>query len=181
MIVTSSFGQFLAGITLGIDAYRWDRIPMNQTDGKKISTGGIFSETIGLNLGFGNEKYRFLLDGYQNYAPFSFSLSKFQGMGTFSGGAMARISFTPFEGESDNKGFTLGVGIETNKAEIFFRKEDVTRKWFPTKYVYMAYSMCGDVHGAFLQGDYFVKVGKGDYSALNFELGIRCSILIELF
>ena len=183
MIANSSFGQFflsneklLAGLSGGVDVYRWDRIPTNQTEGQKISNGGVISLNLGVSVGYGNEKYRFLIDGYSNYVPLSFSLKKFNGMGSNSFGTLVKFSITPFGIKGNKKGFTIGIGGEDNEIDLYFRKKDIIREPFSTVYVYIAYSKIAASDGIPQQLDIFAKVGKGDYSALNIEFGIKFTI-----
>jgi hypothetical protein len=173
-----SFGQVLAGVTVGTSLYKWDKNPTTGSVEYNRAAGGIFSEIVGLNLGLGNDKFRFILEGYETYAPFTFNLKKFAGMGTFSGGAMAKISVTPFEHRDGNRGFSLGAGIEMTRTEISFRKKELERDWFPIKYGYLAYSVCEEDGHTLTQTDWFGKVGIGENSAIGFEVGVRRSFLL---
>jgi hypothetical protein len=175
-VAAQSFGQFIIGLTYGVGGYQWDKSPVGNTT---RTSGGIFSEIAGLNLGVGNETIRFILEGYEDYAPFTFSVNEFQGMGTFSAGALAKLSLTPFENWNDErKGFSLGVGTEVTKTEISFKKEEYIRgDWYTTKYAYLAYSWYRESDHTAAQMDVFGKVGIGNHSAMRFEAGIRVSAL----
>jgi hypothetical protein len=102
-------------------------------------------------------------------------------MGTFSVGAMGKLSFT-FDNDWGNigKGFSLGVGIETSRTELHFRKEDVERDWYPTKFAYIAYSTFNDEEPVGIQVDYFGKVGLGSHSVMRIEVGLRMSYYLFL-
>ncbi|MDR3250060.1 MAG: hypothetical protein LBT42_00135, partial [Tannerella sp.] len=159
MIAAASYGQVIFGLTGGLSGYRWDRNPAVEGVSEKNSSGGIFGEILGLNLGLGNEKCRFLLEGYESYSPFTFNAKKFKGMGTFSGGAMARLSITPFGDSWDgNKGFSVGAGLEAIRTDLHFQKKDTERDWFPVKYVYVAYSSCKENNGLLEEMNIFGKL-----------------------
>jgi hypothetical protein len=177
LIAAKSLGQVLIGFTYGIGAYQWDRFPVENST-KTI--GGLFSEIVGLNVGAGDETFRFVLEGYEEYAPFEFSIEEFQGMGTFSAGALAKLSLTPFEERygSDRHGFSIGAGIETTYHELHFRNEDVSRNWNPTKYGYIAYTKYIDKDNVPVQQDIFCKVGIGSHSSMRIELGIRWGLYL---
>ena len=179
LIAAKSFGQLLVGFTYGVGAYQWDRFPVGNST---KAAGGFFSEIAGLNVGVGNETFRLILEGYEDYAPFTFSLKEFQGMGTFSAGALAKLSLTPFEGSwsSNRHGFSIGAGIETTRPELYFRNKDVRRDWYSTKYGYIAYSIYGDGGNVAAQRDIFCKVGIGSHSALRLELGIRWGLYLSI-
>jgi hypothetical protein len=167
-----SMGQFFLGATAGFGIYQWDKAPV---DNSTKTSGGVLSEIFGLNLGAGNETFRLLVESYEDFAPFSFSLKKFQGMGTFSAGSMAKLSLTPYGNSLRNEGFSLGVGIETTKSELYFK--DVKRDWYPTKYGYIAYSLFQKTRIP-TQTDLFCKVGIGDHSARRVEVGIRVNYFL---
>jgi hypothetical protein len=169
LIAATSSAQFLIGFTAGIGGYQWDKSPAGS---ETKTTGGIFSEIIGLNVGVGNETCRLVLEGYEDYAPFTFSVKEFQGMGTFSAGAMGKLSFTFGDWSSTRKGFSLGAGVETSRTEMHFRKKEVERDWYPTKYGYVAYSTLNEND---VQADFFAKVGVGSHSVMRMEVGLRLS------
>jgi hypothetical protein len=176
-ITVKSFGQFFLGVTGGIGAYQWDKVPV---DNSMKTSGGIFSEILGFNLGVGNETFRFILEGYEDYAPFTFSMDEFQGMGTLSVGAMVKLSLTPFGDSWDaKKGFSLGLGIETTKTELHFRNRDVIRNWNPTKFGYIAYSLFDDDEIP-VQMDVFCKAAIGNHPAMRMEIGLRASWFLFL-
>ncbi|MDR2388887.1 MAG: hypothetical protein LBD89_03760 [Tannerellaceae bacterium] len=173
LLAANAPAQLLLGATAGIGAYQLDKSPVENST---KNTGGIFSEIVGLNLGVGNETVRLVVEGYEDYAPFTFSLRNFQGMGTFSAGAMGKLSFTFKDYWSDTaKGFSLGLGLEASRTELHFRKEDLRRDWYSTKYAYLAYSTYKETDFLGVQVDYFGKAGLGNSSVMRLEVGVRVS------
>jgi hypothetical protein len=177
LMAAGASGQFFVGGTAGVGLYQWDKSPVENAT---KATGGLFSEIAGPNVGIGDETFRFVLEGYQEWAPFTFSIKEFQGMGTFSAGALAKLSLTFSDGWNSRKGFSLGVGIETSRAELQFRDRDVKRHWYPTRYGYLAYSMFDDNGSRAIQTDVFCKAGFGSHSVMRMEVGIRYNVFFFL-
>jgi hypothetical protein len=178
-MLTAAFSQIYIGGVAGVSAYRWDTNPTTDSPGLDPSSGGIFGTSLGATIIAGNDKFRFAVEGYGGYSPFTFSLSQYKGLGTASWGGLAKISITPWDGGWMNCwGFSIGCGLERIKTEcnITTRKYIFTmeRHWFSVPYGYLAYSFFDERRRE--QTDYFVKYGLGKNNAATIEFGLKVSV-----
>ena len=161
-----SVSQVTAGFSFGLSQYKWDRNPTtNSPEYIKRSVGSMaLNLSPGFHITMGGEKVKLTTEGYCTYSPFSFDWNQRKGLGAFSYGGLAKISF-PF--------ITLGYGLERTKTELYGRPKeykDITRKFYDMQYVYLGHIINNekDTHAVS-----FIKVGFGKNTAMCIEFGIK--------
>jgi hypothetical protein len=177
------------GLTIGGSFYRWDKNPTTNSP-ELTSSSGSSSLLLGLHLMVGNPDYRFIVEGYGDFAPFSFDIGQIKGMGSFSYGGLAKLSITPwvknvnFTVQTGSKvrrsneahtGLSIGIGYEQTKTELYLIKEqykNMKRDWYGNFYGYLAYSL----NSIGSQMDIFVKFGGGKKSSYTVGLGIKSNM-----
>jgi hypothetical protein len=163
-LALQSYAQFDLGLTTGAAAYRWDKNPSTNSPEYKNSSGSVLiNPLLGLHAKVGNESFRLTVEGYGEFAPFSYDMNQKKGYGTFAYGSLAKISIG---------GFTFGAGIEQVKTELYWRPdeyENMTRDRYQLLYGYIALSDYEPTH----QNDLFLKVGIGKNSAFGLEVGFK--------
>ena len=161
-----AYSQITGGFSFGFASYKWDRNPTtNSPEYVKRSVGSMLLNLVpGLHITMGGENFRFTTEGYCNYSPFAYDWNQRKGLGAFSFGGLAKISFS---------GTSLGYGLERTKTELYGRPKefkDITRKFYNMQYAYLGSILNHDEEG---QAESFIKFGFGKNTAMCIELGIK--------
>ena len=165
-IFAFTYSQVTAGVSFGLSPYKWDRNPTTNSPEYVNRSVGSFMLNLapGAHITMGGEKFRFITEGYCNYSAFAFDWNQRKGLGAFTYGGLAKMSFTKI---------SLGYGIENTKTELYGRPkefEDITRKFYTMQYAYLGRILYNDES---YQVDQFIKVGFGKNKAMCIEVGYK--------
>lgn len=170
------------GLELEASVYQWHKKP-NTITGGSSSAQLLAFPAIGPKIWFGDwEEYTISLEGKVDFAPFSFNIDEYYGMGAISFPVILKGNFSPFDPPAHNNGFTkigIGIGTQWSKVDIYARPDFLNSIPNPFFITYIGELSCQLVIGNGRNSDQgisfeiFSRAGWGKQGARTFGLGLK--------
>lgn len=135
---TRSNAQVGLGLVYASDLYQWYANPVVEgVDAKRSSGAAISSIALGPKLWMGGNSFSFSLEAQANFAPFSFDVNEYKGLGAVAFPLLGKFNFGAASGFNEDKllGWSIGGGIQYNRTELFGltqKFDHIERDFFPT-------------------------------------------------